>query len=200
MLSLLSWHTHLDLQTTKLSVQLQSEQFLRDRVMVVLEWMVSDTLLSRYPQLLLSVSVDVVPDRDVETMFFGSMRVHLTLLYNTLYNVSIIQPAICEQLSQAAYIKLNYSKFYVIEYHNNVLSKLYHVGKCFDPLTLANDGVIVDGYEGPALKGGNIIFSCRDGLTLIGPNSATCMGNGEWEPDLSDVECTGGSVTMLRMS
>ena len=74
-----------------------------------------------------------------------------------------------------------------------------HVGRCSDPLTLANDGVIVEGYEDPALEGENIIFSCRDGLTLIGSNSATCIGNGEWEPDPREVECIGGSVTILRM-
>ena len=129
----------------------------------------------------------------------GRTSVRLTLLYNTLYNVSIIQPATCEQLSQAAYIELNYSKFNVIKYHNNVSSKFCHVGKCSDPLTLANDAVIVEGHEDPALEGESIIFSCRDGLTLIGPNSATCMGNGEWEPDPSEVECTGGSVTILCM-
>ena len=73
-----------------------------------------------------------------------------------------------------------------------------YIGKCSDPLILANDGVIVEGYEDPALEGENIIFSCRDELTLIGPNSATCMENGEWEPDPSIVECTGRSVTILH--
>ena len=67
----------------------------------------------------------------------------------------------------------------------------YRVGKCSDPLTLANDSVIVEGYEDPALEGENIIFRCRDGLTMIGPNLATCMGNGEWEPDPKEVNCIG---------
>ena len=104
-------YNYSDAQTTKLSVQLQSEQFSSDRVMVILEWTLSD-LLSRYPQLLQNVSVVVVPDLKVEisVMFIGNTSVQLTLLYNTLYNVSIIQPATCEQLSQTAVLELNYSE------------------------------------------------------------------------------------------
>ena len=88
---------------------MQSEQFSSDRVMVILEWTLSD-LLSRYPQLLQNVSVAVVPYLEVEIMLIGHTSVRLTLLYNMPYNVSIIQPATCEQLRQTAFIKLNYSK------------------------------------------------------------------------------------------
>ena len=49
--------------------------------------------------------------------------------------------------------------------------------------------LIIEGYEDPVLEGENITFSCHDGLTLIGPNSSTCM-NGEWEPDPKEVYCT----------
>ena len=73
----------------------------------------------------------------------------------------------------------------------------YHnIGKCSDPLTLANDGVIVDGYEDPALEGKNITFNCPSGLMMIGPNSVTCMGNGEWKPDPREVKCAGEPVTV----
>ena len=57
--------------------------------------------------------------------------------------------------------------------------------------------MIVDGYEDPALEGQNIIFSCPSELVMIGPNSATCMGNGEWEPDPREVACTGGSIVII---
>ena len=46
------------------------------------------------------------------------------------------------------------------------------------------------GYEDPALEGENITFTCNTGLTLDGPNSSTCMGNGEWEPDPRAASCT----------
>ena len=32
------------------------------------------------------------------------------------------------------------------------------------------------------------MFHCPPGLALNGPESSTCMGNGEWEPDSREVE------------
>ena len=59
----------------------------------------------------------------------------------------------------------------------------------------ANDSLPrVEGYDDfPVRKGTNITFSCPPGKVLIGPNSATCTENGEWEPDLqlSDPMCKG---------
>ena len=59
--------------------------------------------------------------------------------------------------------------------------------------------MIVEGYEDPALEGENITFSCRDGRALIGSNSATCMGNGEWEPDPREVNCIGTYATFANI-
>jgi hypothetical protein len=52
------------------------------------------------------------------------------------------------------------------------------------------------GYEDPALEGQTITFVCVSRLILSGPNISTCMGNGEWEPDPREVECTGSTVTV----
>ena len=41
------------------------------------------------------------------------------------------------------------------------------------------------------IEGSNVTFSCPPELVLIGPNSSTCMGNGEWEPDPRGVKCLG---------
>ena len=54
---------------------------------------------------------------------------------------------------------------------------------------------IVMGYTDPALEGQNITFACPPYQTLNGSNSSTCMGNGEWEPDPREVECTGAMGT-----
>ena len=59
---------------------------------------------------------------------------------------------------------------------------------------------IVMGYTDPALEGQNIIFACPPFQTLNGSNSSTCMGNGEWEPDPRDVECTDGMRTTGAMT
>ena len=62
-------------------------------------------------------------------------------------------------------------------------------------MKLAHIDVIIEGYEVPALEGETISFSWSLGSMLTGPNSLTCMGNGEWEPDPEVVECVGGMET-----
>ena len=55
---------------------------------------------------------------------------------------------------------------------------------------------LVVGYTNIALEGDSINFSCSSGLELTGPNSSTCMGNGEWEPDPREVACEGGNESL----
>ena len=43
----------------------------------------------------------------------------------------------------------------------------------------------------PALEGTTVSFSCPPGLVLAGPNTTTCMENGEWEPDPTNIKCKG---------
>ena len=59
-------------------------------------------------------------------------------------------------------------------------------------MELAHMDVVTKRYHDPALEGDNITFTCPTGAILNGPNSSTCMGNGEWEPDPREVNCTGG--------
>ena len=51
--------------------------------------------------------------------------------------------------------------------------------------------IIGHGYSIPnvALEGDSVSFACSSGFLLTGPNSSTCMGNGEWEPDPRAVAC-----------
>ena len=67
---------------------------------------------------------------------------------------------------------------------------------CDHPLSLlANNRVRVTAmdYNFPiGLEGTNVSLSCNDSkLVLDGPNTTTCMENGEWEPDPKDVRCKG---------
>ena len=57
-------------------------------------------------------------------------------------------------------------------------------------MTLTRNSVQVMGYEDPALEGESIVFTCTSGEILNGPNSSMCMGNGEWEPDPGELNCT----------
>ena len=92
-----------------------SERFSSDRITAVLEWTLSSSL-TQYPQLLQNVTVRIIPDSGVEMLLLGNTSVQVILLYNTLYNVSIIQPATREQLSQAAFTEIKYSKLDVIDH------------------------------------------------------------------------------------
>lgn len=55
-----------------------------------------------------------------------------------------------------------------------------------------------DGNDGLLANVGTIInFTCLSDLSLIGPSSATCTRNGEWEPDPQDVECISMSFRVF---
>jgi hypothetical protein len=60
-----------------------------------------------------------------------------------------------------------------------------------DRVSVDNDFAIIEGYMDPALEGTVLSFDCPPHYHLIGPNTATCMENGEWEPDPRKVECKG---------
>ena len=47
------------------------------------------------------------------------------------------------------------------------------------------------GSDGLPVEGNTIRFSCPPGLVIVGPDSATCTEDGEWEPDPSGLWCEG---------
>ena len=51
--------------------------------------------------------------------------------------------------------------------------------------------ISIHGNLYPAVEGTNVTFSCPPGLVLTGPNTSTCMRNGEWEPDPQYLKCLG---------
>ena len=62
-----------------------------------------------------------------------------------------------------------------------------------------NQSTLTIEYDYPALdvEGVSVTFACSPGLILSGPNTSTCMGNGEWEPDPRNVECKS---KLIRLS
>ena len=94
-----------------LSVQSHSEVFSGSGVTVTLEWILLNSL-TYYQQLLRNVSVEVDPPLS-NVMFTGNMRAQLTLSYNTLYNVSVTQHSICQQLIRTKALLLNFSKLHM---------------------------------------------------------------------------------------
>ena len=71
---------------------------------------------------------------------------------------------------------------------------------CGDPTNLTkNSSKISIAYyvhTTPPVEGMQIYFSCSPGLLLSGPNSSTCMENGEWEPTPQEVACEGIILAM----
>ena len=65
--------------------------------------------------------------------------------------------------------------------------------KCDYPMLNDSQSIQVMGYVNPALEGTFINFSCPAGQVLTGPNTSTCLGNGEWEldPMESNIRCLG---------
>ena len=60
--------------------------------------------------------------------------------------------------------------------------------------------MIVTGYTKLATRGTTVTLTCKSGLTLSGLSTSTCMGNGEWEPDLREAECVDASTTVHYMT
>jgi hypothetical protein len=125
-------------------------------------------------------------------MFTGDMIVQLVLSYNTVYKVNVTQHSACQLLIRTAIVELNFSKLYE-NYNSTACQNVIPADKCSDPMELTN--ALALGYVDPALEGQTIMFVCLPGQTLNGSNSSTCMGNGEWEPDPGEMECTGSIVT-----
>ena len=46
-------------------------------------------------------------------------------------------------------------------------------------------------FSVPVVAGIETYLSCPSGLQLSGPETATCMKNGEWEPEIRFVTCRG---------
>ena len=77
---------------------------------------------------------------------------------------------------------------------------LFHdcIGKCSNPMDLTNAKAM--DYVDPALEGQTITFTCPHGQILNGSSSSTCIGNGEWEPDLQEIKCTGKSLSVSAIN
>ena len=116
----------------------------------------------------------------------------LTVPYNTEYNLTVEVSAPCRL--NTTVIRLYYGEVTSISSGINTMHgcSIIIIAKCGQPelLLIANDSVPnIEGYNGLPIEGSVISFSCPPGLSLIGPNFATCTETGEWEPDLSSLVC-----------
>jgi hypothetical protein len=77
---------------------------------------------------------------------------------------------------------------------NSVHYCINFTAKCDSPILLLSEDserLVNADYSHPAIEGTNVSFTCPPGLVLTGPSVTMCMGNGEWEPDPSQIWCNG---------
>ena len=71
--------------------------------------------------------------------------------------------------------------------------------RCEDPLlSISDDSVIVMGYHNLSVTGTVVTFSCPPGLMLNGPESVLYTHTGQWEPALSELNCSEGTETSSK--
>ena len=123
--------------------------------------------------------------------FNSSTAVQLTLLYSTLYNVSIV-PTLCGQTGTITSIQLEYGECTPSSHFDVpvMLIIFIKVVNCGYP-KITDGSVTLVNFSDPALRGTSVTFSCSEDLILTGPDSAICMDNGQWEPDPREVKCKG---------
>ena len=141
-------------------------------------------------------NVEIFPSVPITKSINNSYQ--LTISYNTEYNLTVEASAPCKPNS-TAFINLHYGEVELsitIIARNKLLLyyKLYIIANCGHPELLsigeANDSVpSIEGYNGIPIEDSTITFSCPPGLSLIGPNVATCTETGQWDPDISGLLC-----------
>ena len=177
--------------TDNLTLRIASEDYSPDNVTVTVEW----TQLAVYAK----YTVTVVPL--VPIVSTGSTNCQLTISYNMEYNLTVEATiaAPC-RLNATAVIRLKYGEVYShnLSVHNELLSSvrlLLILANCREPEFISPvESVprVITGYDDVIpVEDTTIMLSCPPGLVLIGASSATCMENGEWEPNPSGVTCNG---------
>ena len=175
-----------------------------DSVTVTVEW-----IQAELPHIMYYTAVSP----SVPVVLIGNTSRQLTILYNIKYNFSVEATTPCRP-NATAFITLNYGEVpaYTISWHciymishiiqiPTTLAWLYYVAKCERPelipvcTTSCNSVPTIMGIDDNDIRveGNTITFSCPPGLELVGPNSATCTGNGEWGPDLSGLMCNNSA-------
>ena len=153
------------------------EIFSADSIAVHLEW-------KKEPGVTYTASI--IPPGPVPLLTSTeSTMLQLMLSYNEGYNVSITS-TLCGQNSDNTTLTLSYGELQDVL--QIMILYFLDAGKCLDTF---HEGFLHSADRNVFLKGTNITFSCPPGLVLSGPNTSTCMENGEWEPTSEEVECKG---------
>ena len=133
-------------------------------------------------------SISTVPQMPIISN--SSTIIQLTLLYNVLYNISIV-PTLCGQTGAITLIQLKYSEYTQLSIKMIITHEcIIYIVNCGYP-RISDGSVTLMNLSDPATPGMSVTFSCFEHLIITGPNSTTCMENGKWEPDPRAVKCKG---------
>ena len=86
-------------------------------------------------------------------------------------------------------------------YTTKLLILMLYAANCGHPQQhlFEPNSVSVEGYDmmldWPIMEGANVSFSCSPDFVLNGPHTSTCMENGLWIPNPSDVDCRHKGIT-----
>ena len=77
------------------------------------------------------------------------------------------------------------SSMLIFSYCHNIIINL--IANCGHPVFSSSTLTVRE----MSTEGSILNFTCPPGLVLTGPNTTTCMENGEWEPDSRQAKCIG---------
>ena len=143
-----------------------------------------------------SVSFSSIIEYDLEERVqkVDNFNFKIVVPYNVHVQVNLsIVPTLCGQSGREVlftfpfhYSKLVYNRACMIMIYSFIYPSL--IANCGHPVSTLMIKKTFD-RTFPVTAGSIFNFTCPPGLVLTGPSTATCMENGEWEPDPSEAEC-----------
>ena len=149
----------------------KSEQFGTDSFTLTVNWTQEN---GQYP---LHYDINTLPYQGAIRRFIDDTSIELTVPYNISFNISITTSLCNRTLATTTYSLPVYTRApsfcHVPVLQPNVLTTMNYSHKKI------------------MIEGSILGFICSSGLTLSGPNTTTCLSNGQWVPNPDLVECKG---------
>ena len=160
-----------------------SRHFEANGITITLEWDAKNGV---------SYVVSVQPEVLVDYTQTNSVR--LSLPYEKLYNISI-RASLCGR-NRTTSSECRYGISDTLNQYYCTVTVHMHTVRCYNPV-VSNGNIIISDYGDPPIEGTIITLSCLHGLILTGSNTSTCMGNGDWEPDLKRMQCKSELISII---
>ena len=147
----------------------KSEQFGTDSFTLTVNWIQEN---GQYP---FHYDINTLPHQGAIIRFVDNTSIELTVPYNVSFNISITTSLCNRTLTSTTYSLPVYTRA---------------PSFCHVPVLQPNIYTTVN-HSKPLIEGSILSFTCSSGLTLSGPNTTTCLSNGQWIPNPDLVECKG---------